>query len=56
MGMMKAEEALKEVFAPEPVPADFGTEGGGLLAMRPNNFYASSSDLADRLEKQRRGA
>jgi pimeloyl-ACP methyl ester carboxylesterase len=47
MGMMKAEEALKEVFAPEPVPADFGTEGGGLLAMRPSNFYASSSDLVD---------
>jgi pimeloyl-ACP methyl ester carboxylesterase len=47
MGMMKAEEALKEVFAPEPVPEDFGTEGGGLLAMRPSNFYASSSDLVD---------
>jgi len=47
MGMMKAEAALKEVFAPEPVPADFGIEGGGLLAMRPNNFYASSSDLVD---------
>jgi pimeloyl-ACP methyl ester carboxylesterase len=47
MGMRKAEEALREVFAPEPVPADFGTEGGGLLAMRPSNFYASSSDLVD---------
>jgi pimeloyl-ACP methyl ester carboxylesterase len=47
MGMMKAQEALKQVFAPEPVPEDFGTEGGGLLAMRPGNFYASSSDLVD---------
>lgn len=47
MGMMKAEQALKEVFAPEPVPEDFGTEGGGLLAMRPGNFYASSTDLVD---------
>jgi pimeloyl-ACP methyl ester carboxylesterase len=47
MGMMKAEEALKQVFAPEPVPEDFGTEGGGLLAMRPGNFYASSTDLVD---------
>jgi pimeloyl-ACP methyl ester carboxylesterase len=47
MGLLKAEEALEEVFAPEPVPADFGTEGGGLLAMRPGNFYASSSDLVD---------
>jgi pimeloyl-ACP methyl ester carboxylesterase len=47
MGMARAEKSLREVFAPEPVPADFGTEGGGLLAMRPNNFYASSADLVD---------
>lgn len=47
MGMARAEKSLAEVFAPEPVPADFGTEGGGLLAMRPNNFYASSADLCD---------
>lgn len=47
IGMMKAEEALREIFAPEPVPANFGVEGGGLLSMRPNNFYASSSDLVD---------
>lgn len=47
LGMATAEKALREVFAPEPVPADFGTEGGGLLAMRPNNFYASSADLVD---------
>jgi pimeloyl-ACP methyl ester carboxylesterase len=47
LGMATADKSLKEVFAPEPVPADFGTEGGGLLAMRPNNFYASSADLVD---------
>ena len=47
LGMMKAEAALREVFAPEPVPADFGVAGGGLLSIRPNNFYASSSDLVD---------
>ena len=45
LGMLTAEKALREIFAPEPVPADFGTAGGGLLAMRPNNFYATSSDL-----------
>lgn len=45
LGMITAEKALAEVFAPDPVPADFGTAGGGLLAMRPDNFYASSSDL-----------
>lgn len=47
MGMATAEKSLREVFAPEPVPADFATEGGGLLAMRPNNFSASSADLVD---------
>jgi pimeloyl-ACP methyl ester carboxylesterase len=47
LGMATAEKSLKQVFAPEPVPPDFGTEGGGLLAMRPNNFYASSADLVD---------
>jgi pimeloyl-ACP methyl ester carboxylesterase len=47
MGMATAEKSLREVFAPEPVPPDFATEGGGLLAMRPNNFYASSADLVD---------
>jgi pimeloyl-ACP methyl ester carboxylesterase len=45
MGMMKAEAALKEIFAPEPVPEEFGTEGGGLMGIRPDNFYATSSDL-----------
>ncbi|HYD37805.1 MAG TPA: alpha/beta hydrolase [Allosphingosinicella sp.] len=47
MGLARAEKALTEIFAPEPVPADFGTEGGGLLAMRPGNFYATSTDLVD---------
>jgi pimeloyl-ACP methyl ester carboxylesterase len=47
LGMATAEKSLKEVFAPEPVPSDFPIEGGGLLAMRPNNFYASSADLVD---------
>jgi pimeloyl-ACP methyl ester carboxylesterase len=47
MGMATAEKSLKEVFAPEPVPEDFRTEGGGLLALRPNNFCASSADLMD---------
>jgi len=37
--------ALKQVFAPEPVPADFATAGGGLLGMRPRNVYAASSDM-----------
>ena len=45
LGMATAQAALTEIFAPEPVPPEFGVEGGGLLAMRPSGFYASSSDL-----------
>ena len=37
--------ATKEVFAPEAAPADFASAGGGLLAARPRNVYASSSDM-----------
>ena len=35
----------RQVFAPEPPPADFGTKGGGLLALRPGNVYASAADM-----------
>ncbi len=45
IGIAKSEEAMREVFAPEPVPEDFGTAGGGLLSLRPDAFYANSSDL-----------
>ncbi|HEY8606105.1 MAG TPA: alpha/beta hydrolase [Noviherbaspirillum sp.] len=36
---------LDQVFGPEPVPADFGTRGGGLLGLRPSHFIAASRDL-----------
>jgi pimeloyl-ACP methyl ester carboxylesterase len=36
---------LGQVFAPEPVPADFATRGGGLLSLRPSQFLSASSDL-----------
>ncbi len=37
--------SLATVFSPDPVPADFGTRGGGLLGLRPKAFYAASSDM-----------
>jgi pimeloyl-ACP methyl ester carboxylesterase len=37
--------ALKIVFGPEPVPADFATRGGGLLTLRPRSFIGASRDL-----------
>lgn len=39
------EAALAAVFAPEPAPEDFGERGGGLLGLRPQAFYAASTDL-----------
>lgn len=49
LGVRYATRMLAAIFAPEPVPADFATRGGGLLAMRPQAFRANSSDLV-RLE------
>lgn len=37
--------SLAQVFAPDPIPADFGIRGGGLLGVRPKAFYAASSDM-----------
>lgn len=36
---------MKQVFGPEPVPGDFATRGGGLLALRPSQFLAGAADL-----------
>ncbi|WP_338760425.1 alpha/beta hydrolase [Massilia sp. METH4] len=36
---------LDEVFAPEPVPHDFPTRGGGLLGLRPSHFLAAAEDM-----------
>jgi len=50
IGMFRGPGIVKRIFAPEPVPADFATRGGGLLSLRPWNFYNVSTDLvaADR--------
>lgn len=47
MGLATRDRLLREIFAPEPVPEDFGTAGGGNLGLRPNSFYNSSSDLVE---------
>ncbi|WP_415914075.1 alpha/beta fold hydrolase [Paraburkholderia sp. J12] len=36
---------LKQVFAPEAVPADFPQRGGGMLSLRPQGFLGASEDL-----------
>ncbi|MDW5375810.1 alpha/beta fold hydrolase [Halomonas sp. HP20-15] len=45
LGLRYAARMLAGIFAPEPVPADFALRGGGLLALRPQAFYANSTDL-----------
>ncbi|HME37565.1 MAG TPA: alpha/beta hydrolase [Steroidobacteraceae bacterium] len=46
LGMARRDEMLGLIFAPEAVPSDFGTRGGGMLAMRPSHFIAACTDLA----------
>lgn len=38
-------KVLDFIFAPEPAPRDFPVRGGGLLGLRPQAFYATSTDL-----------
>lgn len=44
LGILRGEQALKEVFGPEPAPADFPIRAGGLLGLRPKAFCSASSD------------
>jgi pimeloyl-ACP methyl ester carboxylesterase len=46
LGIAKRDKMLSVLFEPEAVPRDFGTRGGGLLAMRPSHFIAACTDLA----------
>ena len=46
IGLLTRRSVVKGVFAPDTAPEDFATQGGGLLGMRPDNFYAASSEIA----------
>lgn len=45
LGLATRDAVLRQVFAPEPVPADFATAGGGALALRPSSIEAAVGDL-----------
>ena len=45
VSMAAGQKILDLVFRPDAVPADFATAAGGLLALRPGQFFAASSDL-----------
>ncbi len=45
VGLLTRGAVVKGVFAPDAAPSDFATRGGGLLGMRPDNFYAASTEI-----------
>jgi pimeloyl-ACP methyl ester carboxylesterase len=45
IGIMNADRVLGQVFGPEKVPPDFIRLGGGALGLRPQSFYAASTDM-----------
>jgi pimeloyl-ACP methyl ester carboxylesterase len=44
-GLLASRLTLRALFGPEDDPADFPVAGGGLLALRPANVYAASTEL-----------
>ncbi|WP_375427042.1 alpha/beta fold hydrolase [uncultured Sphingomonas sp.] len=45
LGRLGSKTNLRMIFAPDPAPDDFGTRGGGLLALRPGNIEAAMYDI-----------
>ncbi len=45
MSIRNRAQVMDIVFGPDPVPHDFPTRGGGLLALRPSHFLGASEDL-----------
>ncbi|WP_448662678.1 alpha/beta fold hydrolase [Sphingomonas sp. CJ20] len=45
VGASKAVATAAAVFAPDPVPDDFVTRGGGALALRPRSYMAGSAEV-----------
>lgn len=45
MGILRGATVLKQIFSPDPVPADFPIRGGGILGLRPRSFCNVSADL-----------
>lgn len=45
LSIKKGNQIIDFVFGPDRVPKDFPVKGGGLLELRPGNFYAASTDM-----------
>jgi pimeloyl-ACP methyl ester carboxylesterase len=46
MSIKAGPKLTAEIFAPQPVPSDFATESGGLLALRPKSLITNMNDFA----------
>jgi pimeloyl-ACP methyl ester carboxylesterase len=44
-GTFTGPKVAQEIFAPDPVPADFGIRGGGALSLRPKSYMAGSFEI-----------
>ena len=44
---LQRERWLTDIFAPDPVPVDFASQGGGSLVLRPAHVLAAARDLMD---------
>jgi pimeloyl-ACP methyl ester carboxylesterase len=44
---LQRERWLNDIFAPDPVPVDFASQGGGSLVLRPAHVLAAARDLID---------
>jgi pimeloyl-ACP methyl ester carboxylesterase len=51
LSIVNSELALGTLFGSQPVPADFGTRGGGLLMLRPSSFIGASSELVAAIDE-----
>ncbi|MCW3834612.1 alpha/beta fold hydrolase [Sphingomonas canadensis] len=49
MGMRNGAKNAAQAFSPDPVPADFGVKGGGLLALKPASFQSGVFEIATAL-------
>ena len=45
IGILQRDRILVSLFAPDAMPADFATAGGGLLGLRPSQFVSASEDI-----------
>lgn len=56
LGMRTGKTKSAQVFAPDSVPADFATRGGGALVLRPRGFQSAAFELSMAKEAMTRQA